>query len=180
MLVTGGIVAQLAGVAALREARKRGSWVISAIGLALVAGSIGLMGVGLGWELGVTWALTTVTVAAWLLILHPFFITKTIGHDRVPRTQRRAPAAPSGSKWRLTVKLVAAGPFWLVAALGISLLIATKPWTTELTRLFIGGLSTPLWWSIGALHSTVDINLWRVVLIPVALSIITFGAFYLS
>jgi len=179
MLVTGGIIAQLIGVAALREAHKRKSWVIRAVSLAVLAGSIWLMALGLGWELGVTWALTTVSVAAWLLILHPFFRAEFIGHDRVPRTQRRVPAAPSGSKWRLAVKLFAAGPLWLIAALGLSLLIATKPWTTELTRLFIGGLTTPLWWSIGALHSTVDLNLWRVVLIPMTLSTVTFGAFYL-
>lgn len=179
MLITGGIVAQLAGVAALREAQKRESWAIWLTGLLLFAGSVWLMGTALGWELGVTWALTTVSVAAWLLILHPFFRAQSIGHHRVPRTQRRAPTPPSGSKWRLSVKLFAAGPLWLIAALGLSLLIATKPWTTELTRLFVGGLSTPLWWSIGALHSTVDLNLWRVVLLPIALSIITFGAFYL-
>lgn len=179
MLVTGGIVAQLVSVAALREAQKRQSWTIWVASLLLFAGSVWMMSRALGWELGVTWALTTVSVAAWLLILQPFFRANVIGHDRVPRTQRRTPAAPSGSKWRLAVKLFAAGPLWLIAALGLSLLIATKPWTTELTRLYIGGLTTPLFWSIGALHSTVDLNLWRVVLIPTALSIITFGAFFL-
>jgi len=180
MLITGGIVAQLAGVAALREAQRRDSWPIWIASLALFAGSICLMGAGLGWELGVTWALTTISVAAWALILLPFFRSREIGHNRVPRSQKRAPAPPSGSKWRLTVKLIAAGPLWLVAALGLSLLIATKPWTTELTRLFVGGLTTPLWWSIGALHSTVDLNLWRVVLFPIALSALTFGVFFLT
>ncbi|MEM7689904.1 MAG: hypothetical protein AAF291_12855 [Pseudomonadota bacterium] len=180
MFVTGGIVAQLVSVAAMREAQKRASWTIWAISLALFAASVWSMSVGLGAEMGVTWALTTISIAAWLLILSPFFRAKTIGHDRVPRTQRRAPVAPSGSKWRLTVKLIAAGPLWLLAALGLSLLIATKPWTSELTRLFVGGLSTPLWWSIGALHSTVDLNLWRVVLLPIALSLLTLGAFYLT
>jgi hypothetical protein len=179
MLVTGGFLAQLGGVVVMREAQKRSSWPIWAAGMALFAASIWLMGVALGWELGVTWALTTITIAAWVLILHPFFRTQEIGHNRVPRTRRRAPTPPSGSKWRLTAKLFAAGPLWLIAALGLSLLIATKPWTTEITRLFVGGLSTPLWWSIGALHSTVDVNIWRVVLIPIALSIVTFGAFFL-
>lgn len=180
MYIIGGIAAQFAGIAVLREAQKRGGAVIVLAGFVLLASSIWLMGQGLGWELGVTWALTTVSVAAWTLILHPFLKAQKIGHDRVPRTARRAPAAPSGSKWRLAVKLFAAGPLWLLAALGLSLMIATKPWTTELTRLFIGGLATPLWWSIGALHSTVDLNLWRVVLLPIAVSILTFGVFFLT
>lgn len=180
MFIAGGIVAQLAGVVALREAQKRQSWAIWAAGIALFVASIWSMSLGLGWELGATWALTTISVAAYILILHPFFRSHAIGHSRVPRTQRRAPAAPSGSKWRLTVKLIAAGPLWLIAALGLSLLIATKPWTTELSRLFIGGLATPLWWSIGALHATVDLSLWRVVTVPIALALVTFGAFFLT
>lgn len=179
MFVSGGIIAQLAGVAILREAQRRqnlGIWLSS---LLLFAASVWLMGQGLGWELGITWALTTISVAAYVLILHPFFRAQAIGHDRVPRSTRRMPTPPSGSKWRLTAKLISAGPLYLIAALGLSLLIATKPWATELTRLFIGGLSTPLFWSIGALHATVDLNLWRVMLVPIAVSIITFGVFFL-
>lgn len=179
MLVAGGIVSQLAGVAALREAQKRASWPIRTAGIALILGSVWLMGLGLGWELGVTWALTTISIAAYVLILHPFFRAREIGHSRLPRTHRRSPVAPSGSKWRLTVKLVSAGPLYLIAALGISLLIATKPWTSELTRLFVGGLSTPLWWSIGALHATVDPSLLRVTIVPIAIAVLTFGLFYL-
>ena len=187
MFVTGGLIAQLAGIAGLREAQRRESRSVWAGSLALLAASVWLMGKGLGWELGVSWALTTISVAAWILILHPFFRAEAIGHNRVPRMSRRVPNRPSGvasrpsaSRWRLAIKLISAGPFYLIAALGLSLLLATKPWTTELTRLFIGGLSTPFFWSIGALHSTVDLNLWRVVLVPIALSIVTFGVFFLS
>ncbi|MEO1019560.1 MAG: hypothetical protein AAFY56_18005, partial [Pseudomonadota bacterium] len=112
-------------------------------------------------------------------ILHPFFRTQVVGHSRIPRNGRRMPAAPSGSKTRLAVRMLSAGPLYLVAALGLSLLIATKPWTTELTRLFIGGLSTPLFWSIGALHATVDPSLCRILWMPVLLAALSFGVFYL-
>jgi len=179
MFVTSGIVAQLAGIAVLREAQKRESWAVWSVSIVLLAGSIWLMGIGLGWELGVTWALTTVSIAAYALIIHPFIRAESIGHNRVPREGRRMPTPPSSSKWRLTVKLTSAGPLYLIAALGLSLMIATKPWTTELTRLFIGGLSTPLFWSVGALHATVDPSLWRVILVPITLATVSFGAFYL-
>lgn len=179
MFVAGGILAQLVGVTALRVAQMRESWAIWAISLALLAASAWLMAQSLGWELGVTWALTTVSVAAYGLILYPFLRTREIGHSRVPRNGRRMPSAPSGSKARLALRLVSAGPLYLIAALGLSLLIATKPWTTELTRLFIGGLSSPLFWSIGALHATVDPDLKRIIWMPLLLSVVSFGVFYL-
>ncbi|MHA7820032.1 MAG: hypothetical protein ACX930_10335 [Erythrobacter sp.] len=74
---------------------------------------------------------------------------------------------------------MSAGPLYLVASLALSLVIATKPWTSEITRLFVGGLSTPLFWSVGALHATVDPDLKRIVWVPLALTAIGFGAFAL-
>lgn len=89
------------------------------------------------------------------------------------------PTPPSGSKARLALRLVSAGPLYLLASLALSLLIATKPWSGEITRLFIGGLSTPLFWSVGALHATVDHDLKRIVWAPLALAASGFGAFFL-
>lgn len=180
MFVATGIAAQLAGIIAMREAQRRESHAILLGGLAMLLGSVWLMALGLGWELGVTWALTSVSLAAYGLILHPFLRARRVGHDRKPREGRRAPAAPSGSKLRLTVKLISAGPLYLLASLGLSLLIATKPWITELTRLYIGGLSTPLFWSVGALHATVDPRLDRVVWLPALLGVLSFGVFFLT
>ena len=178
MFVVSGIVAQLAGIAALRSAQMRESWAIWALSLVLLAASVWLMAQKLGWELGVTWALTTVSAAAYALILHPFLRAQTIGHSRAPRNARQMPAAPSGSAARLTLRLISAGPLYLIAALGLSLLIATKPWTSELTRLFIGGLSTPLFWSVGALHATIDPDLARIIWLPALLSAVSFGLFF--
>lgn len=114
-------------MAVLREAQKSESWAIWAASMALFAGSIRMMGIALGWALGVIWALTTVSLAAFVPILHPFFRAQIVGHSRVPRNGRRMPAAPGRSKTRLAVRMLSAGPLYLIAALALSLLIATKP-----------------------------------------------------
>ncbi|QTD54462.1 hypothetical protein [Parasphingorhabdus cellanae] len=175
-----GLIVQLIGIWVLRYAQTHRKNAVAVGGWGLLLASTWVMGVALGAELGVVWSLTTISVAAYILILNPFFTAKIIGHNRVPRNGRRMPAAPSGSKRRLTLRLLSAGPLYLIAALGLSLLIATKPWTTELTRLFVGGLSSPFFWSVGALHATVDPNLWRIFWMPIFLSLASFGIFYLS
>lgn len=179
MWVTGGIAVQILSILALRGAKvsqtARALWLTG--GITLFAMSIWLISVGLGAELGVTWALTTISVVAYLLILYPFFRTDTVGHNRVPNRLKKMPAPPSGSKARLTLRLFSAGPLYLVTALALSLVIATKPWAGEITRLFTGGLMTPLFWSIGALHATVDANLWRIVWIPVALTMVSIAGY---
>ncbi|WP_299329626.1 hypothetical protein [Parasphingopyxis sp.] len=172
MWVTGGIAVQILSILALRSARisqsAQAGWLAG--GIVLFAASIWLIVRGLGPELGVTWALTTISVVAYVLILHPFLRTRTVGHDRTPSRLKKMPAAPSGSKARLALRLFSAGPLYLITALALSLVIATKPWTGEITRLFTGGLLTPFFWSIGALHATVDSNLWRIVWMPVVLT----------
>jgi hypothetical protein len=180
MLVAGGVLAQLIAIAMLREAQRRGRTLLLLIALALLVGSAAAMAQPLGWELGLAWALTAISVVAYGLILPPFFRAHSIGHNRTARDGRRMPVPPSGSKWRLIVKLVAAGPLSLLAALGLSLLIATRPWEQELTRLYVGGLTTPLFWSVGALHATVDSSLIRVAASPILIALAAFGAFYLT
>jgi hypothetical protein len=180
MLVAGGILAQLIAIAMLREAQRRGRTPLLILALAVLAGSAAVMARPLGWELGLAWALTAISIVAYGLILPPFFRARSVGHSRPAREGRRMPAPPSGSKWRLTVKLLAAGPLYLLAALGLSLLIATRPWEQELTRLYIGGLTTPLFWSVGALHATVDPSLIRVAASPILIALAAFGAFYLT
>lgn len=179
MFIVGGIVAQFGGVAALRQAQRQGSWMLCIFAMTLLLGSAWSMSFALGVELGLAWALATISIAAYALVLFPFVTACEVGHGRVPRTDRRSPAAPSGSKARLALRLISAGPLYLIAALGLSLLIATKPWTTELTRLYIGGLSSPLFWSVGALHATVDPDLRRIVWLPVLIASVTLGSFYL-
>lgn len=143
-------------------------WLAS--GLALFVLSIWLISNGLGFELGLTWGLTTISVVAYALILAPFFQTRAVGHERVPQRLKKMPTPPSGSKARLALRLFSAGPLYLITALALSLIIATKPWAIEITRLFTGGLMTPLFWSVGALHATVDPDLKRVVWMPVLLT----------
>lgn len=179
MLVASGVLAQLVGVAMLREGQRGASAALAFVAAALLLASAFAMVGALGWELGISWALTTISLAAYALILHPALRARAMGNNRAPRDGRRMPAPASGSRFRLAVKLFSAGPLYLLAALGVSLLIATKPWESELTRLYIGGLLTPLFWSVGALHATVDPSLARVVANPVGTALLFFGAFYL-
>lgn len=179
MLVAGGLAAQLLGIFAVRRGQSHRTTLWLVLGWTLLFASVLIMAAALGWELGITWALTTVSLAAYALILHPFFRSDRVGHDRAPRDGRRMPAPPSGSKARLALRLISAGPLYLLASLALSLLIATKPWSSEITRLFVGGLSTPLFWSVGALHATVDPDLKRIVWAPLVLAAIGFGVFFL-
>lgn len=177
MWVAGGIATQFLSIWALRHARRRQPLLLG--GLALFALSVAMIATGLGAELGMAWALTTISVVAYALILPPFFRARAIGHDRRPARLKKMPAPPSGSKARLALRLFSAGPLYLVAALALSLLIATKPWADEITRLFTGGLTTPLFWSIGALHATVDTDLKRIIWLPVLLVLAAIGGYIL-
>ena len=172
MWIIGGVAVQSLSIFSLRQASSDTGaariWLVA--GLVMFALSIWLIANGLGFELGLTWGLTTISVVAYALILAPFFRTSAVGHDRVPQRPKKMPTPPSGSKARLALRLFSAGPLYLITALALSLIVATKPWAIEITRLFTGGLLTPLFWSVGALHATVDPDLKRVVWMPVLLT----------
>ncbi|GAB5480610.1 MAG: hypothetical protein Pars92KO_03670 [Parasphingorhabdus sp.] len=180
MWIVGGIAVQSLSILSLRQANGASGqliWLVT--GLVLFAISIWLISNGLGFELGLTWALTTISVAAYALILYPFLITQQVGHERIPSRLKKMPKPPSGSKARLALRLFSAGPLYLITALAVSLIIATKPWAIEITRLFTGGLLTPLFWSVGALHATVDPNLWRVAYMPVLITAVSALGYFL-
>ena len=181
MWMTAGVAAQALCVFFLRRSKsaESGATGFVAGGLALFALSLFLFIQGLGTELGITWALVTISVVAYLMILLPFFSASAIGHSRTPKRERLMPASPSGSAARLSLRLFSAGPLYLICALAVSLLIATKPWAQEITRLFTGGLMTPLFWSLGALHATVDTNLWRVLWMPIAVTAVAAAVYLL-
>ncbi|MEM7611993.1 MAG: hypothetical protein AAF270_09960 [Pseudomonadota bacterium] len=174
MWVASGVALQALGIVSLRSAKQSSRarlWRVLG-GVGALSLSIAAIAQGLGFELGLTWALVTVSLVAYALILTPAINITEVGHQRVPKRTRRMPAAPSGSKLRLAVRLFSAGPLYLICALSLSLLIATKPWAQEITRLFTGGLMTPVFWSIGALHATVDTRLLRVIYLPIAIAAI--------
>ncbi len=181
MWIIGGIAAQSISIWSLRNANRgeanRLLWL--AVGLILFVSSIWLISTGLGFELGLTWALTTISIVAYGLILFPFLGAKEVGHQRVPRRLKKMPIPPSGSKARLALRLFSAGPLYLIASLGLGLMIATKPWAVEITRLFTGGLLIPLFWSLGALHATVDSNLWRVAYMPILITAVSAAGYVL-
>jgi len=172
MWISAGVAAQALGILCLRRSQSRtsGGAALLALGLGCLAAAVALMARALGAELGMAWGLVTISLVAYALILPPFFMTTGVGHERVPRRLKAMPASLSGSAARLAVRLFSAGPLYLVTALALSLLIATKPWAGEISRLYTGGLITPVFWSLGALHATVDRQLSRVVLLPVCLT----------
>ncbi|MEL6868938.1 MAG: hypothetical protein AAFO81_03970 [Pseudomonadota bacterium] len=181
MWIIAGLGLQTLGIFALRTAQLASSTrslrALAAIGILLLA--ILPFTKALGFELGLTWSLVAISLVAYALILRPLVSADAVGHNRAPKRARRMPVAPSDSRRRLTVRLIAAGPLALIAALALSLIIATKPWAVEITRLFTGGLLAPLFWSLGALHATVDSSLWRVVLLPISTTALAASAYWL-
>lgn len=174
MFVASGIAIQVLSLLSFRHASKtvRKPLLPALTGVALFAASVWMIGMEVGFELGLAWAMSTISVVAYVHILPPFFSATSVGHNRVPSRLKEMPRAPSGSKVRMAVRLFSAGPLYLTCALALSLLIATKPWTEEITRLFAGGLLNPVFWSVGALHATVDPDLWRVLYTPVLVTAI--------
>lgn len=166
----GGVAIQLAGVGAWFYAR-RGSKPILLFpaGLALLAGSVSIFIAAFGVSLGVSWALLTVSAAAYALFLPRLLSAAAIG---LPITRQRAARvkAARGGKLGLAARLFAAGPLYLIAALAVGAVLATKLSWSEVNRLMMGGLVIPALWAAGALHATADLNLWRVLGLPVLIT----------
>jgi hypothetical protein len=95
-------------------------------------------------------------------------------------TRQRAPReiAARGGKLGLALRLFAAGPLHLLAALAVGAVLATKlPWG-EVNRLMFGGLVIPLVWAVGALHATADLRLLRVLGLPLAITAIFTAGYF--
>lgn len=177
MWALAGIGSQLLGVLAWSAARSGRSPVpLFWIGLALLTASVAIFVHTLGTGLGLSWALLTVSAAAYLIFVPRLLRAPRIGkiafRSRVNRTK-----AGRGGGLGLGMRLLSAGPLYLVAAMAISCVVATKlPWD-EVNRLMLGGLLVPALWALGALHATADLMLWRVLGAPVILTVL-FAALY--
>lgn len=172
-----GLVAQLAGVAAWRRARSGALPVVMFwLGLALLCASVGLFIAAFGVSVGLSWALLTVSAAAYALFLPRLLPASVIG---VPIMRQRPPRdkAARGGKLGLALRLFAAGPLYLITALAVGAVLATKlPWN-EVNRLMFGGMAVPLIWAIGALHATADLKLLRVLGLPLLVTAILAGGY---
>ena len=148
------------------------------LGLGLLAASIAFMITDLGVALGLCWALLTVSLVAYLFRFVPRLLPhEHIGKD-VFKRRKGAARATRGGKVGLALRLVSAGPLYLIAAMAIGAVAATKlPWD-EVNRLMFGGLIIPAIWAVGALHATADLKIWRVLITPVALTAIFAGMFF--
>ena len=178
MWAIAGIGSQVLGVSAWSAARNGHTprlLFISGLGFLLTSLTIFVRAYGIG--LGFAWALLSVSIAAYIVVFPPLAKATQIGRDRF--RARPAPRdASRGGKLGLSLRLLAAGPLYLVAALAVGAVIATKmPWA-EVNRLMTGALTIPLVWALGALHATADLKIWRVLSIPILLTLI-FAAIFL-
>lgn len=148
------------------------------LGLGLLAGSLALMMADFGVALGLCWALLMISLVAYIYR----FVPRLLPHEQVGKDafKRRngATRAARGGKAGLALRLVSAGPLYLVAAMAIGAVAATKlPWE-EVNRLMFGGLIIPAIWAAGALHATADLKVWRVLASPIALTAVFTGIFF--
>lgn len=175
----GGFAAQVAGLAAWHGAhRRQGSPLLFWAGLALLLCSAAVMIGALGWALGLSWALLTLSLAAYLPFLLPLLRTARLGAERDARRVAGVRAA-RGGRLGLALRLLSAGPLYLLAALAVGCVLATRlPWD-EVNRLMAGGLTVPAVWAAGALHATADLRLWRVLGVPVAVAGVFAAGFFL-
>jgi hypothetical protein len=180
MWMVAGFASQLLGLWAWRAARAdHGSArpvAMFCVGLGLLAASVAIFLASTGLSLGLGWALLTMSIAAYAVVFPPLARARAIGRDKF-RARPPVREANRGGRLGLVLRLVSAGPLYLVAALAIGAVVATQmPWA-EVNRLMTGGLLVPFIWALGALHATADLALARVLGAPVALAILFGGLF---
>ena len=177
MWALAGIGSQLLGVSAWSAARKgHQPTLFFLVGIALLIASLAIFIGAYGADLGIAWALLTLSIAAYLVVFPPLAQATQIGRDRF-RTRPASRYVSRGGKLGLSLRLVAAGPLYLVAALAVGAVIATRmPWA-EVNRLMTGALVIPLVWALGALHATADLTIWRVLSIPFIITLVFAGLF---
>jgi hypothetical protein len=174
-----GFGAQLLGIAAWRQARGRHAPVMLFwVGLALLVASLALLIAAFGTSLGISWALLVASIAAYALFVPRLVTTGEIGRP-IRRTRAPRSKAGRGGALGLGLRLLCAGPLYLIAALGVGTTFATSlPWE-EANRLMFGGLIIPVVWALGALHATADLDLRRVLAVPIAIILVTVGLYLL-
>jgi len=179
-LLAAGFLAQIVGL--LAWSRARGSkWPAPLFwtGLAMLLTSLALPLTTMSTALALSWALLMVSIAAYGTILPRLCSMPRIGKESPRARDRAARPVTTLNGAVLAVRLTAAGPLYLLASMAVGCLLATRtPWL-DVNRLMLGGLVVPVVWAAGALHATADLQLWRVVLLPVLLTLVFFGLYLL-
>ncbi|WP_241657400.1 hypothetical protein [Aurantiacibacter suaedae] len=177
MLAIAGFGAQVLGIGAWSQAQKSGhSRLLFWLGFVLLVGSAGLMTGQFGTAQGLAWAFITASLVAYGFFLRRLAQASHIGTDGF-RRQRSTAKAHRGGKLGLALRLVSAGPLYLLAALAVGAVAATKlPWD-EVNRLMFGGLIIPVIWAVGALHATADLAIARVIGVPLLMIALFAGIF---
>ncbi|RIV91845.1 hypothetical protein D2V17_02590 [Aurantiacibacter xanthus] len=178
MLAIAGFGAQMLGIGAWSQAQgSQHSRLLFWTGLALLLCSTALMIARFGTAPGIAWAFLTISLVAYARFVPQLVQVPHIGRDAF-RRQRASARASRGGKLGLALRLVAAGPLYLIAALAVGAVAATKlPWA-EVNRLMFGGLIVPVIWATGALHATADLRLARVLGAPLLITAIFAGIFF--
>ncbi|MGB3806263.1 MAG: hypothetical protein WA936_03610 [Erythrobacter sp.] len=180
---TGIVGAQILGIEAWSRAdgaeRAR---LLFWIGLALLIASLAVAFAYWGAALGLSIALLSVSLVAYCYRFAPALKNVGLGRSMIGkaayRRRQTATKASRGGKLGLTMRLVSAGPLYLVAALAVGAVLATKlPWI-EVNRLMFGGLVIPLVWAAGALHATADLSIRRVLAVPTGLTALFAGVYF--
>ena len=172
------------GVGLLRASwSRRGGgrpWLTTAGWLAFFGGAVAWHGAGLGWDEAIALAMLGPCLIAYgVLARLAGWSTASASVTRAPepaelhapektRSSAAAKSAPPASLARGAARALLAGPLALVAALGLTALIALRtPWL-EADRLVTAGFLLPIAWAAGAIWATMDGKLVRV---AVALSL---------
>ena len=176
MWTAAAIASQVAGFEILRRSKRRRA--VHLIGWSLFCLSGVLFAQAFGLEPGIAWSLASLGVVGYGVILNRFFVATHIGIDKRKGRFDRAPVREV-TGIHLWERLTAAGPLYLLVALGLALNLGTKlPWD-DVNRMMFGALMIPLLWSIGALHATFDVQRGRIWGIPLALIALSAALFFL-
>jgi len=179
-LLVAGFLAQIIGLIAWSRARTS-PWpaLLFWAGLAMLLASLILPLTTLSSALATSWALLTVSIAAYVTVLSRLWTMHRIGLEPARGRARTARAAAPLNWPALAVRLTSAGPLYLLASMAVGCVLATRTPFLDVNRLMLGGLVVPVAWAAGALHATADRQLARVVLIPLLITATFSGAYFI-
>lgn len=185
MWVGGALILQLLAIGLWRKAdindAKKRKIILFWAGQFLLTASLALLICHMGAGLGLSWGLLLLSFAVWPYFLWPLLSARQIGRSRESRKIQRElgkSKASNGSKWFLALRLFSAGPLYLFAAMALGIICATQlPWL-EVNRLMLGGMLIPFIWAAGALHATAETKWWRLLLIPIAITLLSIALYF--
>ena len=154
----------------------RKSWPVVLLAWMLLFASVFVLVISHGAGIGLAVALSGVSTIAYLWFSPRVLLSNHIGVDRAVHRDS-ALAGAYVSRVPVWGRLLSALLLYLVASFAVGLVLATRFPLEEADRLMFGGLSVPLFWAIGSLHATADVDFARVLGLPIFISL-AFGLIY--